>query len=140
MNTAAARSTFCVPAHSVLIYTSHHTTGIDRWSPLSLLYLFDIVWDIMPDIMHSIVGIVKDKLMLLLGGSEKAEYKEPKERVLPARESAADKKTRLDADKRDHKRWKDLEKVLRSVRYVYNESPLVYTRCNIGSTFSTRIV
>ena len=81
VNPAAARSTFCVPPPSVLIYTSHHTTGIDRWSPLSLLYLFDIVWDIMPDIMHSIVGIIKDKLILLLGGSEKTEYKEPKDRV-----------------------------------------------------------
>ena len=102
--------------------------------------MFDIVWDIMPDIMHSIVGILKDKLILLLGGSEKTEYKEPKERVLPAAETAANKKTRLAADKRDHKRWKDLEKVLKCIRYVYNESRLVYIHCNNGNTVCKRIV
>ena len=74
--------------------------------------MFDIVWDIMPDIMHSVVGLLKDKLTLLLGGSEKKEYKKPEKRKAAAMETSADKKRRKTADATDRKRWEDIERVI----------------------------
>jgi hypothetical protein len=42
--------------------------GISDWCPLSLLHLFDIIRDIMPDLMHIIMGLVKRHLLKLLKG------------------------------------------------------------------------
>ena len=45
-----------------------NTTGVKEWCPLSALHLFDIIWDIMPDLMHMIKGLLKDHLLKLLLG------------------------------------------------------------------------
>jgi hypothetical protein len=52
------------------IYAPHHTTGVKRVSPLCYLPYFDIVWDIAPDVMHIIEGILKNHILPLMKGNK----------------------------------------------------------------------
>jgi hypothetical protein len=45
-----------------------HTTGIALSSPLSYLHMFDIIWDICPDMMHILKNFSEKILVGLLGG------------------------------------------------------------------------
>jgi hypothetical protein len=43
-------------------------TGVKECSPLMLLYLFDLIWDIMPDMMHINTGIWHRHFLKMLTG------------------------------------------------------------------------
>jgi len=44
--------------------------GVCGWCPLSILPLFDLVWDILPDMMHIMQGIYKRIIFQLLKGKK----------------------------------------------------------------------
>lgn len=44
-------------------------TGVQECSPLMLLYLFDLVWDILPDMMHINTGIWHRHFLKMLTGT-----------------------------------------------------------------------
>jgi hypothetical protein len=50
--------------------TSHpeHTTGIKHECPLCYLYLFNIIWDVCPDMMHIIKNFFEKVVLKLMGG------------------------------------------------------------------------
>ena len=70
-----------------------NTTGVNEWCPLSALHLFDIIWDIMPDLMHMIKGLLKDHLLKLLlgevGVSKPTKLQVPKKPARGKRQSEA---------------------------------------------------
>jgi hypothetical protein len=49
------------------------TSGVKFWCPFSILPLFNLVWDFLPDMMHVLKGIIHRHLFGLLKG-----YREPK--------------------------------------------------------------
>ena len=55
-----------------------HATGIIGWCVLSLLVLFDVIWDIPMDMMHIIKGFFQSHMMPLFKGDRRpAHLKEP---------------------------------------------------------------
>jgi hypothetical protein len=43
-------------------------TGVKELSPLALLPLFDVVWDMLPDMMHIIPAVMKGHIMPMMKG------------------------------------------------------------------------
>ena len=41
-------------------------TGVKAWCPFVLLYLFSVVWDVLPDMMHILKGILHAHLFPLV--------------------------------------------------------------------------
>lgn len=55
-------------------YKSHapyKTTGVKHLSPLAALHMFDLVWDILPDMMHVVPGIWKRHIFAMFTGDRK---------------------------------------------------------------------
>lgn len=49
-------------------YQPYKTTGVKEVSPLHFLPLFDIVWDVMPDMMHIVPDLFKGHIVPMLRG------------------------------------------------------------------------
>ena len=56
----------------------YHRTGVKMLSPLASLPLFNLVWDVLPDMMHIITGIWKRHIFAMFVGTRKPTR--PKER------------------------------------------------------------
>jgi len=49
-------------------YHPEKRVGINRWCPLAILHLFDVVWDFLPDMMHIIDGTMSSHIIPMLKG------------------------------------------------------------------------
>ena len=73
----------------------YKTTGVKECCPLRFLHLFDLVWDILPDMMHIILGIFKRHIMELFTGKRMPSTVKPRKK-----NSAAENKALLAANKK----------------------------------------
>jgi hypothetical protein len=62
-------------------YAPYRTSGVKELSPLHLLPMFDMVWDVLPDCMHTLAGWVQSHIFpLMKTGDHGRRPAKPKER------------------------------------------------------------
>ena len=119
-----------------------NTTGVKEWCPLSALHLFDIIWDIMPDLMHMIKGLLKDHLLKLLLGeasvSKPTKLQVPTKPARGKRQSEVQYRKTLEGWETDiatveqknrlyESRWKKDIEVIHIMYTIYARLPVMYT-------------
>ena len=73
--------------------------GVCGWSPLSILHLFDVVWDFLPDMMHIMQGIYKRIIFQLLKGNKAPAPYNPLKRKRRKNDSEQERKRVKEANK-----------------------------------------
>jgi hypothetical protein len=81
-----------------------NTTGINRSCPLSFLFLFDIVWDICPDMMHIIKNFFEKLTFKLFAGLRTPEW--DKSKNMKPQAGAEDYAAKLNRHEDAVARWK----------------------------------
>lgn len=79
-------------------------TGINRSCPLSFLHLFNIVWDVCPDMMHIIKNFFEKLTFKLFAGKRKPEWDKSKNKKPAKGDPDFRRKTRRHNEAK--KRWK----------------------------------
>ena len=98
-------------------YAPYKTSGVKEFSPLMWLPFFCIVWDIVMDMMHVILGIWKRHIVELLKG-RRAPAKIPNRKNLNPAENAA--------LQRDHSEMKDRLQQWKLDQVVHNVASMQY--------------
>jgi hypothetical protein len=65
-------------------HAPYKTSGVKELSPLAFLPLFCLIWDILPDMMHIILGIWKRHIMMLLAGKRTPAAVKRRKKLTPA--------------------------------------------------------
>jgi hypothetical protein len=87
-----------------------YTTGINHWCPLSVLYMFDMIWDFCPDMMHIIKTFWERLVLGVFSGERKPNFS--------AKEPAKPKGTPTD----------DVRKAYQAKRRKYHEAQQEWAR------------
>ena len=85
----------------------YKTTGVKEVCPLAALHLFNLVWDLLPDMMHIVPAVMKGHVVPMMQG--KRDPKKPKDRKETEFWSKADQKdllARWEAVKRKLLEWR----------------------------------
>jgi hypothetical protein len=61
-------------------HAPHKTTGVKELSPFRFLAFFDLVWDIMPDLMHIVPVMWKGHIFKMFGGKRTPAQVKPRKK------------------------------------------------------------
>ena len=83
-----------------------HDTGINRWCPLAILALFNLILDVCPDMMHIIKGIFGGHWIPLLKGERHIARPRFKSKKIPTNETDTARRIRKSEELVKHKKFK----------------------------------
>jgi hypothetical protein len=110
-------------------YKNHprYKTGINHWSPLSVLNKFDMIWDFCPDMMHIIKTFFERLLIGVFSGSRKPVFKR-KEPVVPGTPATA-KKRGTPATAEETKEYQGKKRKYDERKVEFEEAILAFDEC-----------